>query len=100
MIGYVLTKAAQADLDHIWDYTKETWSEDQAERYLRALRDICTSLGSGGKVGRPADRFRPGYFRQAIGSHFIFYTVRKDGLVQVMRILHQRMDHASRLRKP
>ncbi|APH73860.1 type II toxin-antitoxin system RelE/ParE family toxin [Aquibium oceanicum] len=99
MIGYVLTRAAQADLDGIWDYSELTWSEDQAERYVAAIRDTCLALANGEKTGRPADRFRQGYYRQAIGSHFIFYKITEDGLIQVMRILHQRMDVASRLGK-
>lgn len=82
-----------------WDYTEQTWSEDQAERYVTAIRDTCLALATGEKTGGPADRFRPGYYRQAIGSHFIFYKITEDGLIQVMRILHQRMDVTSRLGK-
>jgi len=36
---------------------------------------------------------------QTVGSHFIFYTATEDGLIQVIRILHQRMDVASHLGK-
>lgn len=99
MSGYVLTKAAQADLDQIWEYTEQRWSEDQAERYVGAIRDTCVALGTGEITGKSAARFRRGYFRHAVGSHFVFYTIGDSGLIQVMRIPHQRMDIASRLGK-
>jgi len=31
---YRLTPAAKSDLLKIWNYTAETWSEKQAEKYL------------------------------------------------------------------
>lgn len=99
MSGYVLTKAAQADLDQIWEYTERTWSTNQAEFYVGMIRDACRALGSKEKTGQPADRFRPGYFRMSVGSHFIFYTLARDGIVQVMRVLHRRMNLPERLRE-
>ncbi|MDQ6437328.1 type II toxin-antitoxin system RelE/ParE family toxin [Mesorhizobium sp. LHD-90] len=97
MSGYVLSRAAQADLDGIWDYTEKTWNQDQAERYINSIKDACEALASRRKFGRNAEQFRAGYFRHAIGSHFIFYTLSDGGDVQVMRILHRRMDLKSRL---
>jgi toxin ParE1/3/4 len=41
MTGYVLSPAAGADLEQIWDYTAERWGQEQAERYVRAIRDAC-----------------------------------------------------------
>lgn len=99
MNDYVLTRAAQADLDEIWDYTEDTWSTEQAERYIRMLRDACADVGTRRKIGRNASTFRSGYLQLAVGSHFIFYTISSEGMVQIMRILHQQMDIASRLRK-
>jgi toxin ParE1/3/4 len=99
MNGYVLRPAAQADLDNIWDYTEENWSQAQAERYLEMIRDECKALGSGVKIGRSASNFRAGYFKVPVGSHFIFYT-KVDGMIHVMRVLHQRMNLKSRLGKP
>ena len=97
MSRYFVTPAAQSDLDGIWDYTKQVWGEDQAERYLMAIYEGCEALAAGRKVGRNADRFRADYYRYAIGSHFVFYTLSDSGTVQVMRILHQRMNLKSRL---
>jgi toxin ParE1/3/4 len=100
MIGYLLSRAAQADLDGIWDYTEQTWSAEQAELYTARIRDACLALATGRRTGKPAERFKPGYFMKAVGSPYIFYTATQDGLIQVMRILHQRMDIASHFGKP
>ena len=100
MNGYALSRAAQADLDGIWDYTEQTWSAEQAERYTAMIRDTCVALATGRKTGKPAERFKVGYLMQSVGSHFIFYTVTAYGVIQVIRILRQRMEIASHLRKP
>jgi plasmid stabilization system protein ParE len=59
MSPYILSPAAQADIDAIWDYTADNWSIAQADLY------------------------------------FVFRIV--DGYVDVIRILHQRMDIGSHL---
>ena len=41
--------------------------------------------------GRPCDDVRAGYFRHPVGSHVVFYR-RVAGGIDVVRILHQRMD--------
>jgi len=35
---YLLSPAAQADLEQIWDYTCQRWDVDQADDYLRELQ--------------------------------------------------------------
>ena len=92
MTGYILSPAARADLDSIWDYTTETWSLDQAERYVLDIRVACEALASGQRQGRSADDIRVGYRKLAVGAHFLFYRMTDEGLIDVIRILHQRMD--------
>ncbi len=38
MKGYLLSRAAVADLDMIWDYTFENWGQEQADRYIDDIR--------------------------------------------------------------
>ena len=35
----------------------------------------------------------------SVGSHYVFYKPSQDGVLDVIRILHQRMDIRSRLSK-
>jgi toxin ParE1/3/4 len=94
---YVLSRAAAADLGAIWEYTAETWSADQAERYILSIRDALDALAAGRKLGRSVEDIRPGYSCLAVGSHMIFYRVIEKGSIHVVRILHRRMDFTSRL---
>lgn len=92
MTSYVLSPRARGDLDSIWDYTVETWGSNQAERYLRAFEEACDALALGRKRGRSAEDIRSGYMKLAVGSHLVFYRTLPNGVIDVVRILHQSMD--------
>ncbi len=91
MKTYRLTPAAQQDLSTIWDYTQEQWDARQAERYVDELRFGIERVAADPARGRRCDHIRPGYRRYSIGSHLVFY-VETDTTVDVVRILHRRMD--------
>ncbi len=92
----VLTPRAQKDLDEIWDYTLSRWGLDQAERYVRGIGDAIRSVAEDPRRGRPCNEIRPGYRKYSIGSHVLFYRARPTG-VEIVRILHQRMDYDQHL---
>jgi toxin ParE1/3/4 len=85
-----LTPLAETDLEEIWRYTASHWSSEQADRYVRDLVSTMEALAFGSKSGR-ACVVRDGYFRYAVGSHVVFYLESAHS-VDVIRILHQRMD--------
>jgi toxin ParE1/3/4 len=97
MTGYRLTPAAQRDLASIWDYTVERWDLGQAETYLNEIRAAVERIADDPGRGRHCDEIREGYLRYAIGSHLLFYRTNARGGVDVVRILHQRMDPTLRL---
>ncbi|MFT4257149.1 MAG: type II toxin-antitoxin system RelE/ParE family toxin [Pseudoxanthomonas sp.] len=97
MSGYALTPTAQADLSDIWDYSALHWSRRKADEYVRDIRDICEALAEHRLPGRDASNIRPGYRKQSCASHVLFYRTRNDGDIEIIRILHQRMDVASHL---
>lgn len=87
---YLLKPQAETDLEAIWLYTVEHWSVKQADKYYNDLVSAFDELASGHVIGQPVD-VREGYFKVAVGSHFIFY--RKTGTIyDIVRILHQRQD--------
>jgi len=90
--GYVFSPAAQNDLSNIWDYTARTWGVAQAGQYILLIREACEALAEGRKEGRAIDDLRPGYRKLAAGSHFLFFRSTDAGHIDVVRILHQRMD--------
>lgn len=92
MSRYLLSPAARADLDEIWDYTCQRWGIEQAEDYLRQLQRSIERAADDPRIGETIDQVRPGYLKLASGSHVVFYRLTADSAVDVIRILHQRMD--------
>jgi toxin ParE1/3/4 len=98
MSGYVLRPRAKADLAEIWRYTAERWNTAQADKYYRGIVAELGKVAESPTLGRPCDDIRPGYRRQNVGAHVIFY--RTDGeAVDVVRILHARRDFRRHLPK-
>lgn len=91
MTGYRLTPAAQRDLSSIWDFTEGRWDVRQAETYVNEIKAAVERVAADLSRGRACDGIRAGYRRYSIGSHLLFYVETVDG-VDVVRILHQRMD--------
>jgi toxin ParE1/3/4 len=61
MAEFSLRPKALADLEKIWDYTVETWGEEQAERYLRLINQSFRKVADNPGLGRPCDTIREGY---------------------------------------
>ncbi|QOD43544.1 type II toxin-antitoxin system RelE/ParE family toxin [Clavibacter zhangzhiyongii] len=96
MKPYRLTPAATKDLSEIWDYTEERWDADQAESYVREIGAAIERVAEDSLRGRDCGDIRPGYRRYGIGSHTVYYVDRPD-TINVIRILHQRMDPSRHL---
>lgn len=93
MTRYRLTPAAQRDLSAIWDFTAERWDADQAERYIGEIRSAIERVASDPRRGRSRDEVRRGYRSYAVVSHVAFFRIGAEA-IDVVRILHQRMDPA------
>lgn len=91
MRQYRLSPAAQRDLSSIWDFTEARWDTRQAETYISEIRASIERIADNPRRGHTCDEIRDGYRRYAIGSHLLFY-VEHEGGVDIIRILHQRMD--------
>jgi len=93
-----LSRKAIADLDGIWEYTVQTWSEDQAVVYYRQIYNTIQSLDSIPLfLEKKYDIVKPGVLGYRVGHHVIFYKRDKDGTISVDRILHERMDYQRHL---
>ncbi len=96
MSGYRVPPRAQADLEDIWDCTVDRWGGGQAERYVRDIYLAVESLVATPGLARSCDDIRRGYWKYPVGSHMIFFT-RYSYRIDVVRILHSRMDFERRL---
>jgi toxin ParE1/3/4 len=96
VLPFVISKKAVADLEEIWLYTVEKWSVNQADRYYNLIFDevsyICKNINS----GKSMEHVRKGYRASKVKSHFTFYRI-VNNTVEVIRILHERMDIENRL---
>lgn len=88
---YRLTPAAQKDLSSIWDFTQDRWDAQQAEKYIREIQAAVERVADSPDRGRARDEIREGYRSYVVGSHVVFYVTRSSR-IDVIRILHQRMD--------
>jgi len=95
----VVAVAAQEDLRAIGRYTAETWGPDQKVGYLNQIRARFIQLRKVPGLGRMRDEIRPGYRSISSGRHVIFYC-ETDELIEVVRILHDRMDLHRQLADP
>jgi toxin ParE1/3/4 len=48
--------------------------------------------------GRNADEFKRGYLRLTVESPFVFYRAHASSSIEIMRVLHQRMNLPERLK--
>ncbi len=92
---FTLRPAAHEDLDAIWGYTQRTWGEGQANAYVRMLTAAFESLCATPELGRQRDELHPGLRMFRSGKHLIFYLATEP--LDVVRILHERMDFGSHL---
>jgi toxin ParE1/3/4 len=92
-----LTCKAYEDLKSIAIYTQETWGESQRNIYLKMMDDAFHELSENPGHGRRIDDIRTGYYKYKIGKHFIFYRMISKDDIEIVRILHQKMDIESHL---
>ena len=91
-----LSNKAVEDLDAIWLYTLETWSESQADSYYHDLVAACQLIADHPTyLDREYSEILQGLYCRRCRKHLIFYILVDDG-VEIVRILHERMDIESK----
>lgn len=95
-LPYALTNEAHSDLDEIWTYTAQNWSVKQADRYFNLIIDEINYICTNTAAGRSMDHVKESYRASKVKSHLIFYRALGDK-VEIIRILHERMDIENRL---
>lgn len=97
MAKVILRQKAIDDLNDIWDYTFEQWSEKQADKYYSSLKFACKEIGENPDLGREYTEIKRNLFGLKSGKHIIFYLMISEEEIEVIRILHERMDLKNRL---
>ncbi|MBX3257839.1 MAG: type II toxin-antitoxin system RelE/ParE family toxin [Chitinophagaceae bacterium] len=95
---YKLSAKASEDIESIWLYTFENWSLKQADRYINLIFDEIEYLSDNPNSGKDLSHVRKNYRCAKVKSHLIFYRlIEKQSEIEVIRVLHQRMDIENRL---
>jgi len=97
MANYFLSNKAVEDLSNIWNYTYQTWSENQADKYYNILIDICEEIARNPKIGKSYDEIDENIWGYRASHHIIFYRAIAANAIEVVRILHQSMDLKNRI---
>lgn len=86
-----LSKAAEHDLENIWDYTLSTWGEAQATLYLAQIEKGFLELLDNPYIGKARPDIKNGYRALLIEKHIVFYVI-TDAYIDILGIPHARMD--------
>lgn len=97
MAKVILRQEAIDDLNDIWNYTYENWSEAQADKYYATVKLACIGIGKNPNVGRNYAGISENLLGLKSGKHIIFYQQISNDEIEVIRILHERMDLKNRL---
>jgi toxin ParE1/3/4 len=97
MAEFKLTNKAIADLAQIWNYTFNTWSENQADKYYEMLISICGEIAANPTRGKIYEGISEGLFGMRTNRHIIFYRILNGSLIEITRILHESMDLKMRI---
>lgn len=100
MPTFTLTNMAFADLKDIGHHTLEKWGREQRNLYLKMLDTTFRQLAANPLKGKDCSDIRNGYRKFNAGSHVIFYRQMSRDTIEIVRILHGRMDYETQLFSP
>lgn len=89
--------AAEDDIREILVYTIDKWGIEQAVRYADLIEEAIETIATDPTAGRERFEVRDGILAHHIAqrgrnaSHLLYYRV-VLGAVQLVRVLHERMD--------
>jgi len=96
--AFRLSGKALADLKSIGRFTLKSWGREQRNIYLSKFDESFHRLAEQPYLGSARDDIRQGYRVYHVGRHLIFYR-QKFTAIEIIRILHDRMDVETHLRR-
>ncbi|MBN2654936.1 MAG: type II toxin-antitoxin system RelE/ParE family toxin [Nitrospirae bacterium] len=97
MPRFIVSNKALADLKEIGRYTQEHWGREQRNIYLTMIDECFCQLAANPDKGKDCSHIRSSYRKYITGSHVIYYRKTIDNTVEIIRVLHGRMDVEKRL---
>ncbi|OYU93387.1 MAG: plasmid stabilization protein [Bacteroidetes bacterium B1(2017)] len=97
MAEFIISEKALDDLNNIWIYTAENWSVVQANRYYNLIMDEIEFVADNFEATKDFGDIRKDYRYSKVKSHLIFCKRDGNSEMEVVRILHERMDLKNRI---
>ena len=97
MTEYIISEKALEDLNNIWIYTFENWSIEQADRYYNLIMDEIEYVAENFETMNDFGSVRKDYRYSKVKSHLVFCKINQDNEIEVVRILHEKMDFKNRI---
>ncbi len=97
MAESIISEKAIEDLNTIWTYTAEKWSVEQANRYYNLIVDEIEYVSENFEASKDFGNIRKDYRFSKVKSHLVFYKKVENTEMEVVRILHERMDIKNRI---
>ena len=92
MNSFELTIKAKADLKNIAQYSDRKWGKSKRNNYIKQLDDCFHLLAEKPNLGFKIDFIHKGYMKFPQNSHMIFFKQITNSRIQIIRILHHKMD--------
>ncbi|WP_291115627.1 type II toxin-antitoxin system RelE/ParE family toxin [Flavobacterium sp. UBA6135] len=99
MAEYIISEKAIEDINKIWVFTAENWSVEQADRYYNLILDEIEFIAQNFQMARDFESIRKSYRYSKVKSHLVFFKKNKFNEIEVIRVLHEKMDIESRLKE-
>jgi len=92
-----ISEKANQDIEKIWLYTYQNGSIEQADRYYNLVLDEIEFIADNFESSKSVDYIKKGYKASLVKSHILFYKKSRSNVVEIIRVLHQRMDIEHRI---
>ena len=100
MRTFTLTKKARADLKSIAVYTHRKWRKEQRKINARHFDEAFHMLSETPAVGKKCDFIKLGYQKFPVTRHLVFYRIVSQTEIEIVRMLHKRMDAKAQFNNP
>lgn len=91
-MAYQVSAKAKKDLRDIAIYTEKQWGREQKRRYMATVKESLMLLSEHPGVGHICTDIAAGYCKYHVGKHYIFYRQTASDSIEIVRILHERMN--------
>ena len=75
----------------------KNWGKEQFKQYMAQFQSCFEQLALKPFIGKDCGTIREGYRKMPVGAHIVFYRLKNDSGIEIIRILHSRMDFEARL---